>query len=89
MAATLEIPEDENLVKRNASSGLAAASRKDEMGPESQSQRNKKWERTTQDDILEISEQFIPSFPQDEEVVGIITMEDVIEELLQVSQPEA
>jgi hypothetical protein len=58
--------------------------RKDEGGVESQSQRNRKWERTTQDDFLEINEEFIPSFPQDEEVVGIITMEDVIEELLQV-----
>ena len=89
----MDIPEAEILAdsgnvllgKRSPSIGPAfSVSRKDEWGAESQSQRNKKWERTTQDDFLEINEQFVPSFPQDEEVVGIITMEDVIEELLQV-----
>jgi hypothetical protein len=75
MATLVDVPED----------GLApGVPRKDEAGAETQSQRNRKWERTTQDDFLEINEEFIPSFPQDEEVVGIITMEDVIEELLQV-----
>ncbi|PWA37064.1 hypothetical protein CTI12_AA594030 [Artemisia annua] len=34
-------------------------------------------------DILEINEQPLPKVPEEEEAVGIITMEDVIEELLQ------
>lgn len=35
-------------------------------------------------DILRIDENDLPNIPDDEEVVGIITMEDIIEELLQV-----
>ena len=34
-------------------------------------------------DILEIDGNSLPSLPEKEEAVGIITMEDVIEELLQ------
>lgn len=34
--------------------------------------------------ILDIENGPIPEFPPNEEVVGVITMEDVIEELLQV-----
>jgi hypothetical protein len=34
--------------------------------------------------ILDIESAAIPEFPPNEEVVGVITMEDVIEELLQV-----
>lgn len=35
--------------------------------------------------ILDIENSPIPDFPPNEEVVGVITMEDVIEELLQVN----
>lgn len=36
-------------------------------------------------DILEIDGGPLPKLPEEEEAVGIITMEDVIEELLQVN----
>ncbi|XP_057860809.1 DUF21 domain-containing protein At2g14520 isoform X1 [Cryptomeria japonica] len=45
--------------------------------------RSKKRDRIGSEDILDISSDSLPSFRDDEEVVGIITMEDVIEELLQ------
>eukprot|EP00250_Pteridium_aquilinum_P016978 c23393_g1_i1 orf=431-2110(+) len=93
MAVALDISEAEDLsstgkvvlLKRNSMAGPAVSlSKKDnEGGSENRSQRNKKWERTGQGDLLDIVEESIPSFPQDEEVIGIITMEDVIEELLQ------
>ncbi|KAF6160552.1 hypothetical protein GIB67_019492 [Kingdonia uniflora] len=42
-------------------------------------ERSKKWDR----DILQIDEYPLPKLAEEEEAVGIITMEDVIEELLQ------
>lgn len=46
--------------------------------------RNKKWTKDMYSDILEIDGNPLPKLPEEEEAVGIITMEDVIEELLQV-----
>ncbi|XP_031475618.1 DUF21 domain-containing protein At2g14520-like isoform X1 [Nymphaea colorata] len=43
----------------------------------------RKWERAGENDILDVNSESLPSFPEDEEVIGIITMEDVMEELLQ------
>ncbi|KAJ4967106.1 hypothetical protein NE237_018955 [Protea cynaroides] len=45
--------------------------------------RTKKWERDVNADILQIDDNPLPKLSEDEEAVGIITMEDVIEELLQ------
>ncbi|CAJ2648833.1 unnamed protein product [Trifolium pratense] len=49
----------------------------------STSSRSKKWSQNIYSDILEIDGNSIPKLPEKEEAVGIITMEDVIEELLQ------
>lgn len=46
--------------------------------------RSKKWTKNMYSDILQIDENPLPTLPEEEEAVGIITMEDVIEELLQV-----
>lgn len=46
--------------------------------------RSKKWTKNMYSDILQIDEHPLPTLPEEEEAVGIITMEDVIEELLQV-----
>ncbi|KAG4971597.1 hypothetical protein JHK85_038018 [Glycine max] len=45
--------------------------------------RSRKWSKNMYSDILEIDGNSLPSLPEKEEAVGIITMEDVIEELLQ------
>ncbi|KAL6637586.1 hypothetical protein ACP70R_025158 [Stipagrostis hirtigluma subsp. patula] len=45
--------------------------------------RTKKWSKD-QSDVLQIHEEPLPTLSEDEEAIGIITMEDVIEELLQV-----
>lgn len=46
--------------------------------------RSKKWTKEMYSDILQIDGSPLPKLPEEEEAVGIITMEDVIEELLQV-----
>lgn len=46
--------------------------------------RSRKWMKNMYSDILQIDGNSLPTLPEDEEAVGIITMEDVIEELLQV-----
>lgn len=46
--------------------------------------RSKKWTKNMYSDILEIDGSPLRKIPEEEEAVGIITMEDVIEELLQV-----
>ncbi|CAN6463853.1 unnamed protein product [Victoria cruziana] len=43
----------------------------------------RKWERAGENDILDVNSESLLCFPEDEEVIGIITMEDVMEELLQ------
>ncbi|KAJ0967849.1 hypothetical protein J5N97_024766 [Dioscorea zingiberensis] len=43
----------------------------------------KRMDRGKRDDILDVNLESLPSYSADEEVVGIITMEDVMEELLQ------
>ncbi|KAJ6692333.1 COBALT EFFLUX PROTEIN CORC putative-RELATED [Salix purpurea] len=45
--------------------------------------RSKKWTEGMAANILHINENSLPKLPEEEEAVGIITMEDVIEELLQ------
>lgn len=47
--------------------------------------RSKKWSKNMYSDILEIDGSSLPRLPEEEEAVGVITMEDVIEELLQVA----
>lgn len=93
MSLVLDISEDEFLtdsgrfilLKRSplSGSGLSISRKENEVIAENLSQRGKKWERTSQADILDIRQESLYNFPPDEEVTGIITMEDVIEELLQ------
>ncbi|KAL6012863.1 DUF21 domain-containing protein [Asimina triloba] len=45
--------------------------------------RSKKWARDIFADVLQIDGHPLPKLNEEEEAVGIITMEDVIEELLQ------
>ncbi|XP_042521165.1 DUF21 domain-containing protein At2g14520-like [Macadamia integrifolia] len=45
--------------------------------------RSKKWTREINADVLQIDDNPLPKLNEEEEAVGIITMEDVIEELLQ------
>eukprot|EP01018_Ginkgo_biloba_P037506 Gb_24734 [translate_table: standard] len=47
------------------------------------SSKSKRWGRPVSEDILQIADEPLPKLAEDEEIVGIITMEDVIEELLQ------
>jgi metal transporter CNNM len=47
--------------------------------------RRKKWSKDMYFDILQIDGNPLPKLSEEEEAVGGITMEDVIEELLQVS----
>lgn len=46
--------------------------------------KSKRWSKDNDADILQFNEHPLPKLAEEEEAVGIITMEDVIEELLQV-----
>lgn len=46
--------------------------------------RSKKWTKDINADVLQIDDNPLPKPTEEVEAVGIITMEDVIEELLQV-----
>lgn len=46
--------------------------------------KTKKWSKDNDADILQLNGDPLPKLAEEEEAVGIITMEDVIEELLQV-----
>lgn len=46
--------------------------------------KSKKWSKDMYSDILQIDGNPLPKLPDEEEAVGVITMEDLIEELLQV-----
>lgn len=46
--------------------------------------RSKKFARDIDADVLQIDDNPLPKLSEEEEAVGIITMEDLIEELLQV-----
>lgn len=46
--------------------------------------KTKKWLKDNDADILQLNGNPLPKLAEEEEAVGIITMEDVIEELLQV-----
>ncbi|CAL9119933.1 unnamed protein product [Musa acuminata var. zebrina] len=45
--------------------------------------RSRKWLRDSTADVLQIDDKPLPSVSEEQEAIGIITMEDVIEELLQ------
>jgi metal transporter CNNM len=45
--------------------------------------RSKRWSKDNDADILQLNEHPLPKLDEEEDAVGIITMEDVIEELLQ------
>ncbi|XP_075648719.1 DUF21 domain-containing protein At1g47330 [Castanea sativa] len=69
-------PEQENL-------DVSTTSATQDLGAESKATAYKKRHRGCSYCILDIENLPIPEFPSNEEVVGVITMEDVIEELLQ------
>lgn len=50
----------------------------------SKKNQSRKWSENMYSDILEIEGNSLPKLPEKEEAVGIVTMEDVIQELLQV-----
>ncbi|KAI5082109.1 hypothetical protein GOP47_0001852 [Adiantum capillus-veneris] len=64
-------------------SALSVLPKENDGYMESLSQRAKKWERSSHVDMLKLNQESFYDFPPEEEVIGIITMEDVIEELLQ------
>lgn len=49
--------------------------------------KSRKWAKDFHSEVLHISEDSLPKLAVEGEAIGIITLEDVIEEILQVTRP--
>ncbi|URE48391.1 CBS domain containing protein [Musa troglodytarum] len=83
----LRLDIDGDKLNEKSSKGINPISRAKSYPSNSNSSRSgsrsRKWLRDSTADVLQIDDKPLPSVSEEQEAIGIITMEDVIEELLQ------
>ena len=73
-------PQEKSLKSRRALKKLKSPS----MNRGSSKTKSKKWSKDFHAEVLHINDELLPNFSVEGEAIGIITLEDVIEEVLQV-----
>ena len=73
-------PQEKSLKSRRALKKLKSLS----MNRGLSKTKSKKWSKDFHPEVLNINDELLPNFSEEGEAIGIITLEDVIEEVLQV-----
>ena len=77
-------PQEKSLKSRRALKKLKSLSMNRGLSKTKSKTKSKKWSKDFHPEVLNINDELLPNFSEEGEAIGIITLEDVIEEVLQV-----